>query len=260
MRRRLRRLLPQRYRLRLWLLRQYFSRESYRLRRAQPSWRQRLLARIALARSAERRRGRPSGIERLSAVRVINLGSRPDRLAAFMAEMRKLEIDGVERFDAIPAESGALGCALSHAELARQLLRNGWESMMVCEDDVEFLVSRERLDVLVDAFLDDPDADVACLAYFVRRSRRHNRLFLRGTNVQTASCYVIKRGIVEELLWVWEEGIHHLADGGTPHRYACDRSWMPLQESRVFLVPVIRAARQRSGYSDIERRVVTYTH
>ena len=29
---------------------------------------------------------------------------------------------------------------------------------------------------------------------------------------------------------------------------------------RLFLVPVIRAARQRSGYSKIEGRVVAYTH
>jgi glycosyl transferase family 25 len=260
MRRLLRRLLPQRYRLRLWLLREYFAPDSFRLRRAQPSWRRRLVARIVLARGAGRDGVRPSGVERLSAVRVINLASRPDRLAAFIAEMRKLEIEDVDRFDAIPEENGALGCALSHAEVARQLLTNGWDSMMVCEDDVEFLVDRKRLDVLVDAFLDDRDADVACLSYFVRRSRPHNRLFLRGTNVQTASCYLIKRGVVEELLAVWEDGIEHLARGETPHRYACDRSWLRLQESRVFLVPIVRAARQRSGYSDIERRTVSYTH
>src|SRR5439155_15215849 len=103
-------------------------------------------------------------------------------------------------------------------------------------------------------------ADVACLAYFVRRSRPHTRLFLRATSVQTASCYIVKRGVAAQLLAVWEDGIEHLTAGETPHRYACDRSWIPLQESRVFLVPMIRGARQRGDYSDIERRRVAYTH
>jgi len=240
-------------------VRRYFTRGSFQLRRAQPSWRRRLVARAALRHHAARA-SRRAGVERLSAVRLINLRSRPDRLAAAMVELRRLDISRVDRFDAIDHPNGALGCALSHAECVRQLLDNGWESMMVCEDDVEFLLDRGRLDVLVDAFLDDPCADVACLAYFVWRSRPHSRLFLRATSVQTTACYLVKRRVAPELFAIWEDGIEHLAKGETPRRYACDRSWMRLQESRIFLVPVIRAARQRSGYSKIEGRVVAYTH
>ena len=202
----------------------------------------------------------PRELERLGSVMLINLESRPDRLEQATAEMQRLGIHQAERFDAIPSANGALGCALSHAECLRRLLAKDWDAMMVCEDDVEFLVERSHLDALVDAFLDDAAADVACLAYFVRRSRPHSRLFLRGMNVQTASCYVVKRRVAEELLSAWDDGIEQLAAGGTPHRHACDRSWIPLQESRVFLVPMIRAARQRSGYSDIERRLVAYSH
>ena len=155
MRRLLQAWLPQRYRLRLWLLRQYFTRESLATRRAQPSRLQRLVARAALA----MRRGGPGdgprGLERLGSVMLINLESRPDRLEQATAEMQRLGIHQAERFDAIPSANGALGCALSHAECLRRLLAKDWDAMMVCEDDVEFLVERSHLDALVDAFLDD---------------------------------------------------------------------------------------------------------
>jgi hypothetical protein len=251
-------LLPQRYRLKLWLLRHSFARESLRLRRAQPSLLQRQRARVVLNRRARRAMGRRSGVARLSAVMVINLRARPDRLAAFTEEMDKLGIDGVHRFDAISDDNAALGCSLSHVECAKQLLANGWESMMVCEDDVAFRLDRPRLDVLVDEFLDDAEADVACLAYFVQRSRPHSTLYLRGTMVRTMACYVVKRRVVEDLVAAWLDGIEQMRRGGSANRYICDKAWIPLQEVRVFLVPVVRAAVQRESYSEIQGRVVSY--
>jgi glycosyl transferase family 25 len=251
--------VPQRYRLRLWLLRDYLRPESYRRRRAQPSVARRLAARAVIAR---RRRllVRPAGVDRLSAVRVINLDSRPDRLASFEAEMARLGIERVERFEAITRDNGALGCSLSHRECLTQMLERGWESVMVCEDDARFLVDRGGLDVLVDDFLDDPSAEVACLAYFVWESRPHDALYLRGFRVQTTACYVIKASIGEELLGAWQEGIEGLKRGESPKQYGCDRIWMPLQRRRIFVVPAIRAAYQEPGYSDVEGRVVGYTH
>jgi glycosyl transferase family 25 len=251
-----RRLLPQPLRLRLWLLRQWFTRESFLLRRAQPSRWQRLRARAVLRRRAT---GSPSGVERLSGVMVINLASRPDRLAAFTAETERLDLH-VERLEGIQDANGALGCSLSHVECARRMLARSWESMMVCEDDVEFRVGRRELDVLLDEFLDDPEADVACLAYFAGRTRAHSALYLRGSSIRTMACYILKRAIAEELVETWMEGVEEMRKGGSANRYICDKMWMPLQRERVFLVPVIRAAAQREGYSEVQRRVVSYSY
>jgi glycosyl transferase family 25 len=254
--------IPQRYRLRLWLLRDYVRPESFRRRRAQPSPARRLVAKAVIARR-KRLLGRsdgPVGVERLSAVRVINLESRPDRLSSFEAEMERLRIDRVDRFEAVANENGALGCALSHRECLTQMQENGWDCVMVCEDDARFLVDRGGLDVLVDEFLDDPAAEVACLAYFVWESEPHGALYLRGLRVQTTACYVIKSSIADELLEAWQEGIDGLVDGGSPKQYGCDRVWMPLQRRRIFVAPAVRAAYQEPGYSDVEGRVVGYTH
>jgi hypothetical protein len=254
--------LPQRYRLRLWLLRDYFRWSSFLRRRAQPSRARRVVARGVLARRGRElaRREGPVGVDRLARVTVINLDARPDRLATFRGEMGRLGIEGVERFEAIRHENGLLGCGLSHAECLRQMIAGSWDSMMVCEDDARFLVNRRALDVMLDDFLDDPKAEVACLAYYVWASRPHDSLFLRGLRIQTTACYVVKATIAEELLEVWEAGIEALAAGGSRKYYGCDKVWMPLQRQRVFLVPMVRAVRQESGYSDIVGAVVEYTH
>src|SRR5690242_10821177 len=166
--------MPQRLRLRLWLLRQHLTRGAFRLRRAQPSLWRRVVSRIVLARRARGspfQEDGPRGVARVDGIRVINLRSRPDRLKDALAELRRLGIDRVERFDAVAHENRALGCSLSHAGCLQQMLDRGWDSMLVCEDDAQFLLDRRRLDVLIDAFLDDPEAEVACLAYFVWETR-----------------------------------------------------------------------------------------
>ena len=120
---------------------------------------------LALGALRLRRKKSPKGIDRLDRVIVINLATRADRLSEFAREMEKLRFTNYSRFEAIADDLGILGCTKSHAQCLRQMLERSDRCMMICEDDVRFLVSRGQLDVLVDAFLDDPRAEVACLAY-----------------------------------------------------------------------------------------------
>jgi hypothetical protein len=131
---------------------------------------------------------------------------------------------------------------------------------MICEDDVEFLLGREKLDALVDAFLDDERAEAACLAYHhVSPPTRYNRLFARApAPTLTTTCYMVKRSIAADLAACFEEGAKALAEGGDRMVFGLDLMWARLQRSRTFLIPIQRAARQRDGYSDIESRFVTY--
>ncbi len=128
-----------------------------------------------------RRRKGPVGIERLDATIVINLADRRDRLSAFMREMAVLQIRHYSRFEAVRDANGALGCLSSHAECLKSMLANSWRCIMICEDDARFRVSRKELDVLVDAFIDDSTAEVACLAYRqCGPPKRYNLLFVRA--------------------------------------------------------------------------------
>jgi GR25 family glycosyltransferase involved in LPS biosynthesis len=220
------------------------------------------LSEYAFARRLERMRslraeGVPVGVDRISALRVINLQARADRLASFTREMERLGIDRFERFEAIEDRIGAIGCTRSHALLLREMIDRAWPSLMVFEDDVRFRLSRERLDVLVDAFLDDELAEVACLEFNAQKTRRYGALFLRATESQNTGCYLVKATIARELLKAFEDGVAAMAKGGDPLLYNVDIVWKQLQRSRVFVAPIEKVAYQEPGYSDIERRFVT---
>jgi hypothetical protein len=220
------------------------------------------LAAVVMHRHVRRLRAEapPRGVDRLDAVFVINLAKRPDRLQRFESEMERLGIVDFTRFPGVEHEIGILGCTLSHAGCVRTAVERSWNCVMICEDDVEFLVSRAELDVLVDAFLADNTADVVCLAYHhLSPPTRHNSLFLRAPeDTRTAACYLVKRSIAEQLADCFDEGARELAAGGDRMTYGIDTVWSGLQRSRVFLIPIKRAARQASGYSDIEQAYVDY--
>lgn len=174
----------------------------------------------------------------------------------FEREVARLEIGNVSRIEAVDDAIPIRGCTLSHVTCLRLLLEHEWPCVMVCEDDLRFTVGRDELDALVDAFLDDPAAEVACLAYSHREVERHSVLYLRATATQTAACYLVKSTIAAELVDLWEEGAAALAAGGDRHTYGIDRVWERLQRERVFVIPIVRAGRQAAGYSDVWQHFV----
>lgn len=220
------------------------------------------LSEHAFARSLEhvralRAEGVLVGVERVPVLKVINLDERKERLASFMAEMDRLGIDHVDRFAGIEDRIGAIGCTQSHASLMREMIEASWPCLMVFEDDVRFRVPREKLDVLVNAFLDDRRAEVACFEFNAQKTRRYGRLFLRATESQNTACYLVKSTIARELLRAFEDGVAAMRNGGDPLQYNVDIVWKRLQRSRVFVVPIEKIAFQEAGYSDIERRFVS---
>lgn len=80
---------------------------------------------------------------------VINLASRPDRLAEFDAQLARIGLGlghpQVHRFDAVrPADPGqfesigARGCFASHLGVLRQALGANAPMILICEDDLDF--------------------------------------------------------------------------------------------------------------------------
>jgi GR25 family glycosyltransferase involved in LPS biosynthesis len=245
----LRRLLPEKLYMR-------FTRIERRLTLSLP------LAKVALALGRLRLRSKsgPRGVDRLDAIVVVNLAERPDRLEDFEREMRRLGVTEYTRFEAIRGTPGILGCTRSHAECMRQIIERSYGCTMICEDDARFLVSREELDVLIDAFLDDPRTDVALLAYHhLGRPTAHSPLFARAPyDTRTTACYLVKSSIAKTLQDVFQEGARQLEAGGDRLLYGLDAAWAPLQKSHVFVIPIKRAVHQADGYSDIEETFVSY--
>lgn len=207
-------------------------------------------------------------------IQYINLKERLDRRTQIENELRLLDIKNFSRFDAIKASPGYLGCSLSHLEVFKNADRT--RPLLVLEDDCEFLVNRLQLDYLIDHFMKS-DADVFCLAYNIPRKSVQNliRIFRynlfrpclwkliwspikRAAKIQTMSCYILKPHMIDILQNLSEQCVKELKDGFPAHVSAIDQKWKSLQKKYVFVIPRVRAAKQRASFSDIENSFKDY--
>ncbi len=192
-------------------------------------------------------------------VRFINLASRPDRLRDTEVEFARMELVRVSRFEAVKEENGALGCALSHGRLLESV-DDHQPVVMVCEDDIEFLVSPEELRALLEEFLANPAIDVLCLAFnLIAKAHPVSPLLAITANTATTACYVVKRPALERLEKSFFESARLIQEGQPLGLAAADQHWKKLQRrGLIFAVPRTRAARQRASFSDIEGQEVSY--
>jgi hypothetical protein len=200
----------------------------------------------------------------------INLDHRVDRKILVEREFNKLNIECI-RIPAILHSDGAIGCLQSHIKVL-ETCDIGAEYLWVCEDDVEFLIPRVELDKTIEAFMKS-EGDILCLAFNSRKHTKYSDGFLRTTDNQTTSCYIIKQRFRLVLLNFWKsllnsietKTIHPLMDiylkldvHKGENINAADQAWKILQKDYIFLIPGRRHAKQCSGYSDIEQKPVNY--
>lgn len=201
-------------------------------------------------------------------IHYINLEHRRDRKKEIEFELDRLEISNFNRFEGIRKNPGILGCSLSHLKIYEQSSR--LKPLMVIEDDCQFLLEKSEIEDLINLFLKSK-ADVFCLAFniaessfksFLRRIR-YNLLrpnlwplifgkLKRGAKIQTMSCYILKPHMIEILINLSEKCVEDLANGKPAHESAIDQAWKKLQKKHVFVIPHLRAAKQRGSFSDIE--------
>jgi len=218
----------------------------------------------------------------------INLDHRTDRKELIKQEFYRLGLTGT-RFPAISNTDGALGCMDSHALALRSFpepppIQDTEEEVVidmdagpkplatwVCEDDVQFLVNRQTLDLYIREFMES-DADILCLGYASRKDQPYSQNLLRSFDLQTTSCYIVKNSFKDQLQLFWStvsvckrNNIEHplicdynKLDVNKGDFWSADQCWKLLQQSHVFVIPAIRCVIQRAGYSDIEKKFVNY--
>jgi glycosyl transferase family 25 len=129
---------------------------------------------------------------------------------------------------------------------------------MICEDDLEFLADRARLDHLIEHFYRDSRMDVLCLAYSRRNGVMVDPDFLITSNTRTTSCYVVKPHVVDMLHGTSCESVARLEAGEPDKLAAVDVTWLAAQREVIFALALPRAAQQGSSYSDVLGRAVDY--
>jgi glycosyl transferase family 25 len=200
----------------------------------------------------------------------INLDSRNDRRELFEKQCKELasiypkdfSFIPVTRFSAIKdEENGAIGCTKSHIECLRLAKANGWDHVLILEDDAlvthpEILVHqvnsflsrfRDEWDVLLFSGNNYPPFKIEAPDCF------------RVANCQTTGCYLVCSRYYDKLIRNFEEGLEGLiTNPENKGAYACDSFWKRLQQQDRWYLITPLCVIQRAGYSDIEKREVDY--
>ena len=186
----------------------------------------------------------------------INLDSREDRREQFEEECKKMNIN-VERFSAIKTFPGGIGCTESHLNVLKKARDLKLESVIIFEDDFQFLISREEYDQIL---LNLPDNyDVVMLSYNMKQSEPFNDMFGKVLEVQTTSGYIVHSRFYEKLINRLEEGLRLFKLYSSDHHsYILDQYWKPLQPISNWYYSLKRVGKQRSGFSNIMKAYIEY--
>jgi GR25 family glycosyltransferase involved in LPS biosynthesis len=158
----------------------------------------------------------------------------------------------IERFSAIRHKNGAVGCSLSHLEVARKAKSAGARYYLVFEDDFEFLISKEEFQDWLSSLFSPPQLDfkVVMLAYNALQNEPFSDIVHKSHNAQTTAGFIVNCAYVDELIACWEYGLNKFLETGVHWNWACDQCWKVLQKEKWFIAAK-RVGKQKPFISDI---------
>lgn len=182
----------------------------------------------------------------------INLSHRNDRREHMEKLFQQFGIDEYERFEAIQNDYGILGCTKSHQMVYKIAKERGYKSILIFEDDFEFLVSLDTFeDTMKQLFCNDLHADVVMFSYNLKTYRGTQfPNIIKITNAATASCYAVMGHYYDTLIKHYDKTIPLLESTRNDPVYANDQSWKELQMKDNWYGPTERMGKQMDGYSD----------
>lgn len=198
----------------------------------------------------------------------INLKHRTDRLELFRKQIKDYKLGEYIKIiryegDYIPSFP-ELGCSNSHLAVIKHAMKNSKEDdhIIICEDDLEILVSPEEFKEFILTAI-TIDFDVLCIGHnrFVtqiseNKEKETQNIIVNASNIQTASCYMIKQKYLDTLFQNVSEATELLEKTKMTRVYVNDQYWKKLQKN--WYVPVRNIVRQRAGFSDIVKKEMAY--
>ncbi len=196
----------------------------------------------------------------------INLETRKDRKEQVEEELKKININNAERYNAVKTSnnvynSGAIGCALSHLKCLLKAKECQWEHVMIVEDDIEFLDPELFLNNL-NTFLSitKNNWDVVLLAgNNMLPYIRAGNCSIKVMNCITTTGYIVLNKYYNKLIENYKNGIEGLLKNPNEISiYAIDKYWLKLQRIDDWFLIVPTSVIQRKGYSDIQDKVTDF--
>jgi GR25 family glycosyltransferase involved in LPS biosynthesis len=193
----------------------------------------------------------------------INLASRADRRIHFLEQIAALTTDmsKIIRIDAVYEQMGALGCTKSHIKALEAFIANpAWKTCIVFEDDFTFYDSSQVKNntLLHKFFLNFTDWDMLLLAsnQHIKPTPTEIPEIEKVNKSQTASGYLIHKGVAQKILDNFKESAELLERSGNKPLHALDIYWENLGLVRYSFTP--NMGYQYASMSDIENKLVNY--
>lgn len=198
----------------------------------------------------------------------INLDHREDRrqiMERFVKEGR-IPDEKVMRYSAVRHSRGIIGCALSHIGVLKLARDNKWKSVLVLEDDLQWINFEKGYNILEET-ISQQSWDV-CLLTGIYLDFNYPKLkYGMHTNA-----YIVNQHYYDTLIDNMEEGLRKKLSPITkphiwnkphmffykhvyPHIYNVDIYWIKLQQKDNWIA-VDPICRQTSVYSDINNKVI----
>lgn len=191
----------------------------------------------------------------------INLDHREDRRTHVESQLKMMNING-ERFPAIKAKAGCVGCTMSHIRCIEMAIERKYEYVFICEDDITFTKPKIFLDNLEKFYQTKIPWDVIivsgnnCPPYL-----EISDFCIRCRNVQSTTGYIVHNKFFEKLLNNFKTGLTNLVrEPENKKQYAIDMFWKHLQQDCYFFMIIPATVTQLESYSDVENRTTKYDH
>jgi glycosyl transferase family 25 len=191
----------------------------------------------------------------------INLEKRVDRNIHVINELQKLGFNNITRFNAIEKDNGALGCSFSHVKCLEIAIKNDYDYVFICEDDILFL-DKELFLTNVNTFLNSKlNWDVVLIAgNNMLPYKPINDYCIQIFNCLTTTGYIVNKNYYNKLLSNYKEGIlHMIKNPNEKTKYAIDKYWLKLQQHDSWYLIIPPSIIQKTDYSDIEGKVTNFT-
>jgi glycosyl transferase family 25 len=200
----------------------------------------------------------------------INLDHRTDRdanIVDFVLPFFRVE-DRFTRFSAFDTSGErslplrSVGCARSHLGVLKDAILNGYNSILILEDDFMPILNPTEFHEKWNYFTENfPDYNLCQLSYNNISKAipcDESNIVYSCDNSQTASGYVIKTSFAQKMIRNISHSITQLENNANPDVFAYDQSWKKFQSIENKWYQLERCGIQSFGYSDLEKKLVNY--
>jgi glycosyl transferase family 25 len=203
------------------------------------------------------------GIKCLSDIKhafYINLDHRTDRKEHVEKELNIIGVNAT-RFEAIKMENGAIGCSMSHLKILQTALKNGFDHVLVVEDDIKFL-SPPKFISSFNKFLEKHGNNWDVILFAGNNMPPYETVddtCIKVKQCQTTTGYLVNGNYIKTMVENIKMGLSNLIrKPDKPSLYAIDKFWFTLQQSDAWFLIIPPTVVQREDYSDIEKKVINY--